>query len=113
LRGCPVAAAEDVLAGGGEIMGRAGFHVEDPERETIRSRNGLDVAAMSTVFTGVPHVDRSALDAGDLLGDPVGVEEFPIADDVDIAIFVRPVERWRAACRSGASQASTSMTSSM
>lgn len=80
--GGPVQGAEHLVAGGGEVVGGAGFDVGDPEREPVRCGHGLDVAAVLTGFSGVPQVDQSALGAGGLLAAAVGGKQLAVQDHV-------------------------------
>lgn len=50
------ALARSAAAGGGDVMGGAGFDVADPHRETGRIGEHLAVSAVLLVLAGVPDV---------------------------------------------------------
>lgn len=54
--------------------------------EAVRIRDGLDVAAGFAVLAGVPGVDLLACDAGGLLGQSIGGEQFAVQDQVCHAV---------------------------
>ena len=58
-------------------MDRARFDLGYPQRETVRRRERLDVAAVGVGLTGVPRVDLLSLDAGGLLTQAVAGERLP------------------------------------
>ena len=80
--GRPVQGAEHVFAGGGQVVGRAGFDLGDPQREAVRRRQRLDVAAVLVSLSGVPRVDLGACDAGGLLAQPVAGKQLAVQDEV-------------------------------
>lgn len=83
----PVQGTEDVLAGRGQVVYRAGLDVTDPQREAVRCQQGLDVAAGFVCFAGVPPVDLLAFHAGGLFVEAVGGEDLAVEDDVGQAVL--------------------------
>jgi hypothetical protein len=61
--GSGVQGAQHVLAGGGDVVDRAGLDGGDPQREPVRSQECLDVAAVLMGLSGVPQIDGFALPA--------------------------------------------------
>ena len=53
----PVQGGQGVDAGGGDVVHRAGLGIGDPQREPVRGKHCLDVAAVGVRFAGVPDVD--------------------------------------------------------
>ncbi|MDP9867034.1 hypothetical protein J2S55_006300 [Streptosporangium brasiliense] len=108
--GGSVQRSQDVFAGCDQVVDRPGFDVGYPERQAVRYRQRLDVAAVVAGLSGVPQVNRFAFDAGGLS------QQWSVAMRVPSRIrWVRPASAascnsW---CRSGAWLARTSMTSSM
>ncbi len=95
-------AGQDVLAGGSDVMGAAGQHVRDPQRDTGRGEQGLDVAAEAMRLAGVPPVDLFAFPAGALLRAPVGCDDFAVRDQVGqpllLGLLQCLAQGWRAGC---------------
>ena len=69
--------AEQVFAGGGQVVGRSALDIGIPERKSAGGGEGLDVAAVFVSLAGVPQVDLIAFHAGGLLAVTVGGEGFP------------------------------------
>ena len=57
LTGRGVERAQDVFAGGGQVVDRAGLDRRDPDREPVGAEQGLDVAAEIMGLTRVPGID--------------------------------------------------------
>ena len=81
-----------MCTGGGQVTGRAGFDIRDPDRQAGRAHLRLDVAAEVAGLAGVPHVDGLAFAAGGLGLTPVGGDERAVEDDVGPALGGDPVE---------------------
>jgi hypothetical protein len=80
--GSGVQGDEDMRAGGAKVVGRSAFDLGDPQREPIRGREGLDIAAASVRFPGILQIDALAFDAGRLVAAPVGGEDLAVQDHV-------------------------------
>ncbi len=61
---------QDVLAGGAQVVGGAGFDGGDPDRVPGRIGQDLDVAAVVFVFAGVPQVGAGFAGGAVGGGDP-------------------------------------------
>lgn len=73
---------EDVLAGGGDVVGAAGQDRRGPERDAAGGEQGLDVPAETVRLAGVPPVDLPALPADGLFFQPVGGDDLAVQDQV-------------------------------
>jgi hypothetical protein len=62
---------QGVAAGGGDVVHRARFRLQDPHREPAGCQYRLDVAAVSVSLAGVPEVNDLALGAEGRLLAPV------------------------------------------
>ena len=109
LGGGAVERGQGVGAGGGDVVHRARLHGRDPPREPAGGEQRLDIAAVRVRLAGIPQVDNLALTprAGSLqrLQGMILPSRITWAKPSSCA-------RARAWRRSGASLASTSMTSS-
>jgi len=98
-----------VGAGGGDVVHRPGFHIGDPQRESIGGEDGLNVAAVGVRLARIPQVDDLALDADGRLFAPVAGDDRAIQDHMREPVV--PGAFQRLAQRQGRS-ASTVMNSS-
>lgn len=60
--------------------------VGGPYRRSVGADDGLNGGSRSVMFSGVPGVDGFAFDAGGGFGQPVGGEQFAVADHVRPAL---------------------------
>ena len=85
--------AQDVCAGGGQIVDGAGFDLGDPQRQAAGRRQRLEVAGVLVGLAGVPGVDGFALDADGLLGAAVGGDQGAVQDHIGQSLGVGAVQR--------------------
>ena len=111
--GDPVETGQGVGTGGGDVMHRARFHVGGPQREPVRAEDRLDVAAVAMrPAVALPEYHRSMISPFTLMA---GSRHRSAPMTVPSGITCgKPssLSRSSASRSSGASAASTSMTSS-
>lgn len=82
MGGGPIQQTQDMLTSGGDVVGRAGFDLGNPQRELVGRGQHLDQPAVLAGFAGVPQIDRFPLHAGGFLAAPVAGEDLAVEDQM-------------------------------
>ena len=83
---------QDELAGRGQVMGAAGQHVADPQRDAAGGGQRLHVPGGLMSLAGVPLVDFLPLLAGLLVRAPVRGDERAVQDEVGKSLLHGPFQ---------------------
>jgi hypothetical protein len=73
---------QDLLAGGGDVVGAAGQGVRRPQRHAAGADEALDEPGVVVRLAGIPFVYFCALTAGFLVGAAVGGNEGAVEDEI-------------------------------
>src|SRR6266702_5115712 len=83
---------QDELAGGGQVVGAAGQHARDPQRDPARGRQRLHVPGGLVRLPGVPLVYFLPFPAGLLVRAPVRGDQRAVQDQIGKPLLNGPVQ---------------------